>query len=141
MLGNDFFQQHSKLWNVPLAIAQRVKQPALGVLGADLECRIEGAARGDHAQLFVEHKNRLADSVDNALSERPRIRNGGKLFPDARDLHKAPQFISRLRQPRIGKQPGKRPTRQHRNKAARVLFKIDRYCCFACIRSEQSAPA
>ena len=66
-----------------MSIAQRVQKSALGVLGADLECRIEGAARRDHAQLFVEHKNRLADRVDNALRERPRIRDGGELFPEA----------------------------------------------------------
>ena len=35
-LGYDFLQQHAKLWNVPLSIAQRVKKPALGVLGATL---------------------------------------------------------------------------------------------------------
>ena len=56
LLGNDFFQQHAKLRNVPLSVAQRIKQPAIGVLGADLECRIERAARSDHAQVFVEDK-------------------------------------------------------------------------------------
>src|SRR4029077_2926255 len=89
LLGNDFFQQHAKLWNVPLAIAQRVKKSAFGVLGADLECRIEGAARGDHAQVFVEDENGLAHGVDNALSECPRIADAGELFPKASSLHKA----------------------------------------------------
>src|ERR1700682_5849527 len=89
MLGNNFFQQHAKFWNVPLAIAQRVKKPAIGVLGADLECRIEGAARGERAPGFVEDKNGLAHGVDNALSECPRIGDGGELFPKASSLHKA----------------------------------------------------
>src|ERR1700733_9414641 len=89
LLGNNFFQQHAKLRNVPLSIAQRVKKSAFGVLGADLECRIEGAARGDHTQVFVEDKNGLAHSVDNALSECPRIADGGELFPESGSWHKA----------------------------------------------------
>src|ERR1700682_4162514 len=89
MLGNNFFQQHAKFWNVPLAIAQRVKKSAFGVVGADLECRIERAARGDHAQGVVEYKNRLAHGVDNTLSECPRIADGGELFPKASSWHKA----------------------------------------------------
>src|ERR1700731_1817913 len=90
LLGNDLFQQYAKLRNVPLSIAQCVKQPAFGVLGADLERRIERAARGDHAQVFVEYEDGFADSVDNTLSERPRIGDGGELFPEAGSLHKAP---------------------------------------------------
>src|SRR5580693_3427444 len=90
LLGNDLFQQHAKLRNVPLSIAQRVKKPAVGVPGADLECRIKGPARGDHAQVFVEYKNGLANSVDNALSECPGISDGGELFPEAGSLHTAP---------------------------------------------------
>ena len=89
VLGYDLFQQHSKLWNVPLPIAQRIKKSALSVLGANLKCRIEGAARGDHAQLFVEHKDRLANSVDNALSQCTRICEVGELFPEVGWLHKA----------------------------------------------------
>src|SRR5580692_10036036 len=89
LLGNNLFQQHAKLRNVPLSIAQRIKKSAIGVLGANLECRIERAARSDHAQVFVEYKNGLADSVDNALSECPCICDGGELFPEAGSLHKA----------------------------------------------------
>ena len=89
VLGNDFFQQHAKLRNVPLSVAQRVKKSAVGVLRAHLECRIEGAARGDHAQLFVEHKNRLADSVDNALRERTGICDVDELLSEIGYLHSA----------------------------------------------------
>src|SRR5665213_1929483 len=87
LLGNDFFQQHAKLGNVPLPVAQRVKKSAFGILGADLEGRIEGAARGKHAEVLVEHQNGLADSVDNALSEGPRVDNGGELPSKAGLLH------------------------------------------------------
>ena len=41
LLGYDFLQKHTKLFNVPLASTQRVKKPAFGILGANLECRIE----------------------------------------------------------------------------------------------------
>src|SRR5580704_19207914 len=91
LLGNNFFQQHAKLRNVPLSIAQRIKKPAFGVLGADLEYRIEGATCDDHAQVFVEDKNGLVDSVDNALSECPCIGVAGELFPEAGSLHQSPE--------------------------------------------------
>src|SRR5580658_10291044 len=97
LLGNNFFQQDAKLRNVPLSIAQRVKKSAIGILGADLESRIEGAARSDHAQVLVEYKNGLAHSVDNALSECPRISDGGELFPEVGSVHKAPARYSALR--------------------------------------------
>ena len=87
LLGYDFLEQHAELRNVPLAIAQRVKRPALGVVGLDPEGRIKGAARGDHAQLLVEHKNGLADGVDNALSERPRVCDVRELRSEVGRLH------------------------------------------------------
>src|SRR5512144_2443013 len=89
MLWYDFFQQHSKFWNVPLSITQSVKKSALGIFGRHLECRIERSARGDHAQFFVEHKNRLANRVDNALSKCARVSDGSELFPEVRWLHSA----------------------------------------------------
>src|ERR1700678_3410182 len=87
LLGNNFFQQHAKLRNVPLPIAQRVKKFAVGVPGVDPECRIEGATRRDHAQVLVEYKNGLADGVDNALSECPCISDGSELVPKAGPVH------------------------------------------------------
>jgi hypothetical protein len=89
LLGDDFFQKHTKLRDVPLAIAQRIKRPALSVVRLDLECGIEGAAGGNHPQLVVEHQDRLADRVDDALGECPCIRDGGKLFSETCRLHKA----------------------------------------------------
>lgn len=89
LLGYDFFQQQSKPWNVPLAIAQLVEQPALGVLGADLENRIERAARGDHAQILVEHQNGLVHRVDNRLGECTSIGDVGKLAAEPVEFHRA----------------------------------------------------
>ena len=51
--------------------------------GLTLNDRIEGAARRNHAQFFVEHQDRLADSVDDALRERACIRDVGELFPES----------------------------------------------------------
>src|SRR6188472_1636504 len=48
VLGYDLFEQHAKLWDVPLSIAQRVKKSALCILGPNLEPRIEGSASSDH---------------------------------------------------------------------------------------------
>ncbi len=41
MLRNDFLQEQSKARDVPLTIAQRIKQPAMGVGPVDLECEVE----------------------------------------------------------------------------------------------------
>src|ERR1043166_3773087 len=87
MLGYDFFQQQSKLWDVPLAVAQFVEEPALGVLGRYLEERIKRAARGYHAQRLVEHQDGLADGVDNGLGERARVCDVGELLPETVEFH------------------------------------------------------
>ena len=92
LLGDDLLQQHAKLGNVPLSVAQRVKKPALRILGPDLEIRIKGTARGNHAKSFVEHQDRLADSVDNALSKRPSIRDIGELVPEVGCLHQTLRY-------------------------------------------------
>jgi hypothetical protein len=83
VFGYDFFQKHPKLWNVPLSIPQFVQESALGVLGVTLECRIERPARRYDAQIPVEHKDWLADRVDNSLGKCARIRDGGELFSKA----------------------------------------------------------
>ena len=37
VLGNDFSQQQTKPWNVPLTVAQLVKELALSVIGTNGE--------------------------------------------------------------------------------------------------------
>jgi hypothetical protein len=44
---------------------------------------MEGAVRGDNAQLFVEHQNNFARMLTMPLSECPRICERSDLFPDA----------------------------------------------------------
>ena len=98
-LGQDFFQQRAELRDVPLSVAQRIKQPALGVLGADLEDRIERPVRRDHAQILVQHENRLAHGVDNALGERQRVRDDGELFSKAGCVHDSPAMFAPSQEP------------------------------------------
>ncbi len=73
VLGYDLFQEQAKLRNVPVTIAQLVKQPAFGIFGSNLECPIERAARGDHAQVLVEHQNRFTNRVYDRLCKRARF--------------------------------------------------------------------
>ena len=73
VLGYDLFQEKARLRNVPLTIAQRVKQPAFGGFGSNLECPIERAVCGDHAQVLVEHQDRFTNRIYDRLRERARF--------------------------------------------------------------------
>ena len=73
LLGNDRLQQDAKGGNVPLAVAERIKQPAPRMLGIDLEGLVERDARRQHAKLVVEHDKRLGDRVDDRLRECLRV--------------------------------------------------------------------
>ena len=66
--------------NVPLAVAQCVKQLALRLVVADLEFLIERAARGEHAEVLVEHQERFAHGIDDRLRERARLLDLGEQF-------------------------------------------------------------
>ena len=69
MFRDNFIEQQAKFRNIPLPVTQRVKEFPLCLLGAHLKCRIEGAARSNYAQLFVEYNYRLPDRIDDALSQ------------------------------------------------------------------------
>lgn len=73
LLGNDRLQQQAKGRNIPLAVAERVEQRALGLRGVDFECLVEGAAGGQHAKFLIEDQERLGDRVDDRLRQRLRI--------------------------------------------------------------------
>jgi len=72
-LGYDLFQEQARLRNVPLTIAQRVKQLAFGSFGSNLECPIERAVCGDHAQVLVEHQDRFTNRIYDRLRKRARF--------------------------------------------------------------------
>jgi hypothetical protein len=60
---------------VPLAVAERIERPAEDVLAVDMECQVEGAADGEHAEVTVKHEQGFAHRVKDGLRERPRIFN------------------------------------------------------------------
>jgi hypothetical protein len=68
LLRQDFFQQHPQRGDVPLAVAQRVQQPALRILRVGAEGVVERAAGGDDAQVLIQDKEWLAHGVDDGLS-------------------------------------------------------------------------
>jgi hypothetical protein len=73
VLGHDIFQQQSKPRNVPLTIAQCVKEPVLGIDPGHFECQIKRAARSEDTQILVEDQKRLSDSIHDSLCQCPGL--------------------------------------------------------------------
>ena len=65
--GDDVFEQGAQVGDVPLAVAQFVDEPALGLTGRDVERLVEGAVGRADAQGGVEDEERLADRVHDVL--------------------------------------------------------------------------
>ena len=57
--------------DIEAALIDRVELPAHGLLGLDRKGAVEGAAGGDDVKLVVEHNQRLANGVDDALRVGP----------------------------------------------------------------------
>src|SRR5579872_464363 len=91
MVRDNFLEQQAKFRNIPLPVTQCVKEFSLCLLGAHLECRIEGAARSNNAQPFVEYNDRFADCIDDALGQCAGVYDIGKLLSEIGFLHKFPQ--------------------------------------------------
>jgi hypothetical protein len=79
-VGYEIFQEHSEFWNVPLAIAQLIKMLSLGIIRNGHKLHIEGPARGDDPQVFVEDDQRFPDSVHHRLRERTSVFDLAELF-------------------------------------------------------------
>src|SRR5271155_1607825 len=58
--------------DIEAALIDRVKLSAHCLLGLDRKGAVEGAARGDDVELLVEHDERLANGVDDAVGIGPR---------------------------------------------------------------------
>ena len=58
--------------DIEAALIDRVELSAHGLLGLDRKGAVEGAARGDDVKLLVEHDERLANGVDDAVGIGPR---------------------------------------------------------------------
>ncbi len=59
--------------DVPLAVRELGEVTALRILPRDLERLAEGAARGAHPELLVEHQEGLPEGVDEALGGSPPV--------------------------------------------------------------------
>ena len=75
VLGKHLFQERLELRDVPLAFAQVVQEPPLGVLTIDLELEVKGPARRYDAELAVEHDQRLIDGIHDGLRQSAHVLN------------------------------------------------------------------
>lgn len=78
----NIFEQCSKLWDVPLAVAQLVKMLALGFLGIGCEPNIEGSAGSDNPQVFVENDQRFANGIHHCLRKGTSVFNLTELLSE-----------------------------------------------------------
>ena len=72
-LGDDRLEQEAKRRNIPLAVAQIVKQAVPHLLGIDFERLVEGAAGRQDVKLLVEHQKWLWNRVDDRLRQDLRV--------------------------------------------------------------------
>ena len=100
VLGDDGLQQQPQGRDVPLAVAQVVKQAAVGVLRIDLEDLVERAAGDDHPKVRIEHQERLMDGVQDGLSQRLGVFDSEKRIDHA--AHGARPGKPRRLQQRLG---------------------------------------
>jgi hypothetical protein len=66
----------------PFTVAELIEQLVLRVLRIDRESSIERTARGDNAQILVEHDERFAHRVDDRVRERRSVVPVDKLFAE-----------------------------------------------------------
>ena len=59
VLGDDRLDQQPQRRDIPLAVAELEERPATRLRRILLEIFVEAAARGKHAQVVVEHDERL----------------------------------------------------------------------------------
>ena len=77
-LRNDVFEERPEPRNVPLPVAQLEDQLAFRLARRHGESPVERAARGNHAQVRVEHEKGLAYGVDDGLGQVMPMRDGGE---------------------------------------------------------------
>ena len=77
-LWNDVFEDLAEPWNVPLPVAQLEEQAAFSFPWRYRERPVERAARGNHAQLRVEHQKGLPYGIDDGLGQVMPMRDGGE---------------------------------------------------------------
>src|SRR5450830_1400613 len=74
VLGNRF-QKGAKLRDIPLTIVNFINQMPANILIGELEGLVKGSARGDDAQVLVEHQKRVANRINDSVRERDSVWN------------------------------------------------------------------
>ena len=77
-LWNDVFEDLAEPWNIPFPVAQLEEQSAFSFPWRHRERPVERAARGNHAQVRVEHQKGLPYGVDDGLSQVMPMRDVGE---------------------------------------------------------------
>ena len=83
VFGEHFFHQMPKRRHVPLVLAQFGNAPPMGLSLSTSEYRQERLARGHDCHVVFEHNQRIADRVNNTLSQLPialALFSGGAFF-------------------------------------------------------------
>src|ERR1035437_6744845 len=78
MIFSDLFQNCAKLRDIPLTIVNLINQTIADIFIDEMKCLIEGAARGDDAQVVIEHQKRVANGIDDGVREGGRVWNSGE---------------------------------------------------------------
>src|SRR5664279_2363425 len=78
VIPGDRFENRAKLRDIPLTVFNLVDRKTRHILICELEELIEGPARGDDAQLLVEHEKGVADRIDDRAREGNGVWNGGE---------------------------------------------------------------
>jgi hypothetical protein len=75
---NNVLEDGPERRNVPLSVAKVEKHSAFRLPWLHSESLVKGAARGNDAQVSVEHDKRLPDGVDDSLRQTMPSRNDGQ---------------------------------------------------------------
>src|SRR6202023_2028024 len=82
LLGNNFSEQQTKLWNIPLTVSEVIQEFAKSVVGIDFERQIERSARSNDPKILIEHNERFSNRVDDSVRKYPGILDLGELFSE-----------------------------------------------------------
>src|SRR3989337_2604272 len=78
MILGDRFQDCTQLGDIPLTVVNLVNQMPPDSLTGELEYLIESPARGDDAQVVVEHQQRVTNGIDDGVRECGSVWNDGE---------------------------------------------------------------
>ena len=76
VVRQDVLQEPAQLRDIPLPVAELVDEPALGFLRRDPEGLVERLVGRDHAEILIQHQERLLDGIGDALGKLPGLDRG-----------------------------------------------------------------